>query len=715
MTIINGTAGNDTLTSTGIGDTLVGGAGDDIYVVNDVSDIITEFPDSSHALSRVSTNSLGGQSNGASYLGEFSADGRKIVFSSDATNLVAGDTNGQTDIFVKDLISGIVTRVTPAGLAQSNGASYYASFSGDGNTVVYTSDATNLVAGDTNGATDVFATNLTTGVTTRVSTATGGIEATGPLSGSFGSTVSNDGTHVVFTSVATNLVAGDTNISSDVFLKDLTTGVTTLISSNGTPSNQDSGLGFAGALAFTADGSKFVFESAASNLVAGDTNNSVDIFVKNFVTGGLTLVSTNASGVAGNAHSANPTISADGTKLVFESGATNLVDGAAAYTNAVFYKDLTTGVVTLITSQNTGNARTTYYFNPVISADGSKVAFQTAETLTANDHNNSFDIYVVDIATGVKTLVTVNDAGVQNTDVFSRGTGFDVRFSADGNSLIFHNNTSGLVAGDTNSATDLFIKNISPASGIDTVQASVSYSLSANVENLTLTGTTALFGVGNNLANTITGNNADNTLNGNTGNDTLIGGLGNDIYVVDSTLDVVVEGVNGGIDTIRSTASYTMSANVENLVLLGNAAITGSGNSSDNIITGNSAANIINGGAGNDTLTGGGGADAFKFATTLNAATNVDTITDFGASDQLQLHHLVFSQAGAVGTLNASFFKAGAGLTTGQDSDDRIIYNTTTGNLYYDADGSGAGASILFAQLGTTTHPSLTATMIHVV
>ena len=131
------------------------------------------------------------------------------------------------------------------------------------------------------------------------------------------------------------------------------------------------------------------------------------------------------------------------------------------------------------------------------------------------------------------------------------------------------------------------------------------------------------------------------------------------------------------------------------------------------VLNGNTGNNVLAGGLGNDTLAGAGGSDTFLFNSTLNSS-NVDLIKDFSSDDKLSLSHLIFDQLTA-GTIDPALFKAGAGLTTGQDANDYLVYNTTTGNLYYDADGSGAGGSILFAQLGTTTHPSLTATMIQVV
>ena len=275
---------------------------------------------------RVSTNSAGDQAVGGESRNAFvSNDGRFVVFRSWATNLVAGDTNGYQDTFLKDLQTGVVTRISTDSLGQQaiGGGGNSGRFSPDGSFVLLTSDATNLVPGDTNGQTDLFLKDLQTGEMTRIATDASGNQAVGGLTTA--PRLSEDGRYVTFTSGATNLVPGDTNGLDDVFVKDLQTGAISRISTDVFGAQSTGGASYASY--FSSDGRYVAFESAATNLVANDTNGLTDSFVKDLQTGAITRVSTDASGQQANGGSYIPMFSPDGRFVGFESDATNLVSG----------------------------------------------------------------------------------------------------------------------------------------------------------------------------------------------------------------------------------------------------------------------------------------------------------------------------------------------------------------------------------------------------
>ncbi len=255
--------------------------------------------------------------------------------------------------------------------------------------------------------------------------------------------------------------------------------------------------------------------------------------------------------------------------------------------------------------------------------------------------------------------------------------------------------------------------------GTDLVQSSVTYTLGGNLENLTLTGNTATEATGNDLANVLTGNSANNILDGGLGADTMAGGLGNDSYVVDDAGDFVSEKSLEGTDVVKSAIAYTLGANLENLTLTGSTAINGTGNTLANVITGNAGDNILSGGAGNDTLngglgddslfggagndtlTGGDGRDQFVFSTSLSSRTNIDTVLDFQTgTDQLVLSEAVFAQLADLG-IGASPLAENLVIgTAALDANDYLVYNSSTGVLSYDADGSGtASAAVAFAKI----------------
>jgi Ca2+-binding RTX toxin-like protein len=268
--------------------------------------------------------------------------------------------------------------------------------------------------------------------------------------------------------------------------------------------------------------------------------------------------------------------------------------------------------------------------------------------------------------------------------------------------------------------------------GTDTVLSSASFSLATSVkggqfERLTLTGTAAINGTGNAVANIIKGNAGANVLNGLGGADRLEGLAGNDTYVLGSEatgVDLVVD--TAGIDTITSNISRSLLnyPAVENLVLTLGASVSGTGNNLNNVITGNAGNNALSGGIGSDvlrgsngsdtlvggydidTLTGGAQSDFFVFNAPLNAA-HRDVITDFanaaGNNDTIRLENAVMTKLGGAGALKANLFFAGAAA---HDADDRIVYNKTTGALFYDSNGNAAGGAIHLATL--ITKPALT-------
>ena len=224
---------------------------------------------------RVSVDSSGNQGDSGSYLASISADGRYVAFESYATNLVAGDANGRDDAFVHDRQTGATERASvDSSGAEGNGDSQWVAISGDGNFVAFESTATNLVAGDTNGVRDVFVRDRQSGSTERASVDGSGTQANGA---SYVPSLSADGRYVAFTSDATNLVAGDTNGQSDDFVRDRATGTNERLSVSSSGAQAIFGS-YSGTI--SGDGRFFVFWSGATNLVAGDTNFESDAFVR---------------------------------------------------------------------------------------------------------------------------------------------------------------------------------------------------------------------------------------------------------------------------------------------------------------------------------------------------------------------------------------------------------------------------------------------------
>ena len=405
---------------------------------------------------RVSVASDGTQGNGSSQACTISSDGRFVAFYSAASNLVRDDTNGFIDIFVHDRQTGGTSRVSVASDGtQSNGDSYAPSISADGRFVTFESEAFNLVPGDTNGCRDVFVHDRQTGVTTRVSVTSNGTQSTG-ASGT--ASLSADGRFVAFRSWASNLVPGDTNAYSDIFVHDRETGVTTRVS---VASDGTQGSGESRRPSVSADGRFVAFLSWASNLVPDDTNGAVDVFVAEWrgrscdqlAAPSLTRISVASDGSQSNGFSARSSISADGRYVAFYSAATNLVLDDTNGCFDVFIHDRLMRATTRVSVASDGTQGNDKSWHPSISADGRFVAFSSlASNLVPDDTNGVQDIFVHDRLTGTTTRVSVASDGAQ-----SNGASWFPFISADGRCVAFASEASNLVPDDTNGVQDIFV------------------------------------------------------------------------------------------------------------------------------------------------------------------------------------------------------------------------------------------------------------------
>ena len=348
----------------------------------------------------------------------------------------------------------------------------------------------------------------------------------------------------------------------------------------------------------------------------------------------------------------------------------------------VYYVDNSNDVIVEVGSQGTDS----------VFASASFILNANVENLTLT---GSASIY--GFGNNLDNMITGNSGD----NIIDGGAGADTMTGGAGNDIYVVDNVG-----------DMVVENA--LSGNDGVYSSISYTLAANVEGLALTGSASINGTGNSLNNTIYGNNANNVLDGAAGADTLIGCAGNDTYVVDNVGDYVLEDIGGGTDIVMASISYMLTANVENLTLTGATAINGYGNSLDNVLTGNAGANYLDGGAGNDsliggagndtltggagndTLDGGAGADFFRFNSAPGTG-NIDRIMNFSvADDTIYLDLSVFTAFGKLGPIASGAFNTGSVAT---EADDRIIFNKATGDLFYDADGSGRGAAVQFATI----------------
>ena len=417
---------------------------------------------------RVSVAADGTQADNRSKQPSISADGRYIAFVSDATNLVAGDNNGVSDVFVRDMAKGSITRVSVSSAGvEGNGASYWPFISADGRYVTFTSEADNLVATDTNGFGDVFLHDMKTGTTELISAATNG-QSANELS--FWSSISQDGRYVAFMSNASDLVEVDINQTWDIFLRDRKTGTTSLASKayDGTQTNSQSEYPMV-----SANGRYIAFASDATNIVSTDSNGYRDVFEYDRVTGKTIRVSlaTDGTQTDNGTQIFALSISSDGKYVAFASLATTLVPDDTNEAWDIFVHDRDTGETTRVSVSNGGLQADQGSYGVSISADGRYVAFgSNATNLVSVDTNAVMDVFVRDRQEGITRRISTASDGNQGNEpsgftVVTENAidfGYGPAITSDGSTVVYMSTATNLVEGDTNTNQDIFVSTLSP-------------------------------------------------------------------------------------------------------------------------------------------------------------------------------------------------------------------------------------------------------------
>ena len=706
---LTGSDGNDTLDGLGGTDSLVGGLGNDTYVVDVATDVVTEAASAgTDTVQSYVTWTLGANLENLTLMGASAINGtgntlNNVVTGNSGNNTLDGGTGSDTlvggagnDTYVVDVATDVVTENAGEGTDTVQSAVAYTlaanvesltltgtgAINGTGNALdnVLTgnSGANTLDGGagnDTlNGgagidtmrggigndtyvvdvATDVVTENVGEGIDTVQSSVTFTLGANVENLTLTGATAIN-GTGNTLDNVLTGNSAANTLTGSD--------GNDTLDGGGGT----DSLVGGLGDDTYVVDVSTDVVTEAAS--AGTDTVQSSVTWTLGTNLENLTLTGASAINGTGNTVSNLITGNSGNNTLDGGAGTDTLIGGLG---NDTYIVDVATDVVTENAAEGTDVVQSAVTYTLSANVENLTLTGTGAINGTGNALDNALTGN-----TGANTL----DGGAGN-DTLNGGAGIDTMRGGTGDDTYV-----------VDVATDVVTENA--GEGTDTVQSSVTLTLGANVENLTLTGATAINGTGNALDNVLTGNSAANTLTGSDGNDTLdglggtdslVGGLGDDTYVVDVTTDVVTEAASAGMDTVKSSVTWTLGANLENLTLLGASAINGTGNSLNNVITGNSGNNTLTGADGNDTLDGGAGVDTMDGGLGNDSfyVTAGDVLSDSGGIDTVYtavdwtlgaaFENLTVTGTGAV-QLNGNNLD---NVMTGNDGDN--YFNSRAGN-----------------------------------
>ncbi len=704
--ILTGNGGNDTLSGLAGADTMIGGLGDDYYVVDNVSDVVSENAgQGTDTVSSNATFTLSGFIENLVLTGTANINGTgdagdNVITGNSGINTLTGNDGNDT------LDGGLGADIMIGGIGNDT---YIVNVTGD------------VVSENALGGIDTIITNATYvlggNIENLVLSGTAAINGTG-----------DGGMNVITGNSAANMLSGlggdDTldggagadnmngGLGNDLFIVDNIGDKVTEGAAGGTDTVRSS-VSFTLAanvenLTLTGTGNINATGNADANILLGNSGN-------NTLNGGAGNDFLN--GGAGN----DLYILDSALDIVADSSGIDTIQvNFEADLNDINYTDIENIILTGTTAINaTGNASANTLtgnsgVNTLTGGDGDDVYYASSKdvivelaaggndtlyvTVTGTFVIPAFVENVIFVGTGAGNATGNNDVntfvGNAGNNTLDGGGGADVLSGGKGSDVYIADNTG-----------DIVIEGI--GEGTDTVRATASYTLSANVENLVLLGTGSIDGTGNNLNNTITGNSGNNTLDGGTGTDRLVGGAGNDTYIIDNIRDVIVD--TSGNDTVLTDITYTLtSASLENLTLTGTADVNGTGNAVVNILTGNSGANTLDGGAANDTLIGGDGDDVLKGGTgadVMNGGDGNDTYTVDN------IHDLIIDVTGEgtdslTTTVNYTLSSTAeievitlGGATalnfTGSDSD-----NTITGNAAANSIDGGGGDDILTGLAG---------------
>jgi Tol biopolymer transport system component len=411
---------------------------------------------SAQTTTRVSVTAAGAQVTGISEAPDLSHTGRFVGFYSRAKGLVPADQNNRDDVFLVDRYGGTIEQISvdSAGVP-GNQNSDFPSVSADGRLVAFRSFSNNLSPADTDQLTDVYVRDRLTGITTLVSSTSAGAHP-GPGSSQYPK-ISASGNFVAF-QTNDSLVPEDNGAFLDIYLKNLLSGATSRVSlsHNGGPTGTHSILP-----SISGDGTRITFESAYDQIALPDTNSKVDVFMCNLSPSfSNTLVSVATNGTQGDGNSGNAQISADGNVVVFESVATNLVAGDTNGNRDIFARHLPSGTTTRVNVSSSGVQANGFSNDPRVSADGRFVTFRSVATnLVAGDTNAKQDIFLHDRVTGQTTLISVSTVGA-----LADNSSTLCAISGDGTYLGFDSGATNLVVGDTNGFSDIFVRSLASCS-----------------------------------------------------------------------------------------------------------------------------------------------------------------------------------------------------------------------------------------------------------